>query len=65
MAFDGITLKAISSELQNLKFARLDKICEPNKNEILLGFYKDSINYLLNISIDPKTYRINLSSHPK
>ena len=65
MAFDGITLKAISSELQNLKFARLDKIYEPNKNEILLGFYKDSINYLLNISIDPKTYRISLSSHPK
>lgn len=65
MAFDGITLKAISSELQDLKFARLDKIYEPNKNEILLGFYKDSINYLLNISIDPKTYRISLSFHPK
>lgn len=65
MAFDGITLKAISSELQDLKFARLDKIYEPNKNEILLGFYKDSINYLLNISIDPKTYRISLSSHTK
>ena len=65
MAFDGIVTKAVASELQELKFARLDKIFEPNKNEILLGFYKDSLNYLLNISIDPKNYRIHLSTHPK
>ena len=65
MAFDGIVTKAVASELQELKFARLDKIYEPNKNEILLGFYKDSLNYLLNISIDPKNYRIHLSTHPK
>ena len=65
MAFDGIVTKAVASELQELKFARLDKIYEPNKNEILLGFYKDSLNYLLNISIDSKSYRIHLSTHPK
>ena len=65
MAFDGIVTKAVASELQELKFARLDKIYEPNKNEILLGFYKDSLNYLLNISIDSKNYRIHLSTHPK
>lgn len=65
MAFDGIVTKAVASELQELKFARLDKIFEPNKNEISLGFYKDSLNYLLNISIDPKNYRIHLSTHPK
>lgn len=65
MAFDGIVTKAVASELQELSFARLDKIYEPNKNEILLGFYKDSLNYLLNISINPKNYRINLSTHPK
>ena len=61
MAFDGIVTKAVASELQELKFARLDKIFEPNKNEILLGFYKDSRNYLLNISIDPKNYIVNLT----
>ena len=37
MAFDGIVTKAVASELQELKFARLDKIYEPNKNEIIPG----------------------------
>ena len=31
MAFDGIVTKAITSELQNLSGARIDKIFQPNK----------------------------------
>lgn len=65
MAFDGIVTKAIASELQNLAGARIDKIFQPNKNTILLGFYLDGTNYLLNICLDSSNYRIHLTTHPK
>ncbi len=65
MAFDGIVTKAIASELQNLSGARIDKIFQPNKNTILLGFYLDGNNYLLNICVDAVNYRIHLTTHPK
>ena len=65
MAFDGIVTKAIASELQQLSGARIDKIFQPNKNTILLGFYLDGSNYLLNICIDAQNYRINLTTHQK
>lgn len=65
MAFDGIVTKAIASELQELTGARIDKIFQPNKNNILLGFYLDGSNYLLNICTDAQNYRIHLTTHPK
>ena len=65
MAFDGIVTKAIASELQNLSGARIDKIFQPNKNTILLGFYLDGSNYLLNICTDSQNYRVHLTTHSK
>ena len=65
MAFDGIVTKAIASELQQLSGARIDKIFQPNKNNIILGFYLNGTNYALNICTDPKNYRIHLTTHPK
>ncbi len=65
MAFDGIVTKAIASELQQLSGARIDKVFQPSKNNVLLGFYLDGKNYLLNICTDIKNYRINLTTHPK
>lgn len=65
MAFDGIVTKAIASELNNLSGARIDKIFEPNKNNINIGMYLNGVNYALNISIDSGNYRINLTTHPK
>ena len=63
MAFDGIVTKAIASELQQLTGARIDKIFQPNKNNVILGFYLDGKNYALNINIDSQNYRINLTTH--
>lgn len=63
MAFDGIVTKAITSELQNLAGARIDKIFQPNKNTILLGCYLNGTNYLLNICVDFSNYRIHLTTH--
>ena len=65
MAFDGIVTKAISSELQQFSGARIDKIYQPNKNNIIIGFYFNFSNYALNICTDSQYYRINLTTHSK
>lgn len=40
MAFDGIVLKNIINELNNtILNGKINKIFEPNKNEIILGIY--------------------------
>ena len=64
MAFDGITLKAILSELYFLKGAKIDKIYQVNSNTITLGLYHNKLKYLLVLCIDPSNYRLHLSTHP-
>ena len=66
MAFDGIVTKAVVSELNTcLINGKINKIFEPNKNEILLGVYSSGKNYCLNVSIDSVNYRINLTTSSK
>lgn len=65
MAFDGIVTKAVTAELQQLCGARVDKIFQPNKNNIVIGFYINGINYALNICIDSNNYRLHLTTHSK
>ena len=65
MKFDGITTRLVCSELQKLCSARIDKVFQPNKNEIIIGLYKDGLNYSLNISIDASNYRLCLTTHSK
>ncbi len=65
MAFDGIVTKAICSELSQLCGARIDKVFQPNKNEIILGLYLDKKNYALDICIDAQNCRINLTTNSK
>ena len=65
MAFDGIVTKAITSELQQLSGGRIDKIYEPTKNDIILGFYLNGVNYALNICTNAQNYRLHLTTHAK
>ena len=65
MAFDGIVTKAITSELQQLIGSRMDKVYEPNKNDIILGFYLNGVNYALNICTNAQNYRLHLTTHTK
>lgn len=65
MAFDGIVTRAIASELQNLTGGRIDKIFQPNKDFIILGFYYNGNNYALNICTNSKNCRIHLTTHLK
>ena len=66
MAFDGIITKTISYELQKVLLdGKINKIFEPNKNEIILGIYSGGKNYALNICIDSNLYRLHLTTNLK
>ena len=66
MAFDGIITKAVITELkQNLISAKVNKVFEPTKNDIILGLYNNGINYALNLSINPENCRISLTTYSK
>ncbi|MBR2735573.1 MAG: NFACT family protein, partial [Clostridia bacterium] len=66
MAFDGIVTKAIVTELENnLIGAKVNKVLEPNKNEIILNLYNNRLNYALDINIHPENYKISLTTYSK
>ena len=66
MSFDGIVTKGIVSELNRaILGGKINKVFEPNKNEVLLGIYANSTNYLLDLVINPNTYRVNLTTNVK
>ena len=65
MAFDGVVTKSIVCELQCLLGGKINKVFEPNRNEVLFGIYCNCKNYLLNASIDSANYRVNLTTHSK
>lgn len=65
MAFDGIVAKSILKELNPLIGGKIDKIHEPDRNTILLGIYSQGKNYTLNICIDSRNCRINLTTHSR
>ena len=50
MAFDGITTKAVITELQNsLIGGKVNKVFNPTKNEILLSIYNILIKSIISI----------------
>lgn len=66
MAFDGLVTYTIVKELQNhIIDGKIDKIFEPNTNEILLGIYCNGKKYALNIAISSNNYRICLTTSAK
>lgn len=65
MAFDGITTKAVVTELQNtLIGGKINKIFQATKNEITLSIYNRA-NYILLLSANPDNCRIHLTKHTK
>jgi len=65
MAFDGIVAKSILKEFTPLIGGKIDKIHEPDRNTIILGIYSQGKNYSLNICIDARNCRINLTTHSR
>ena len=65
MAFDGLITKSIVSELNTyLTGGKINKVYQPNKNELILDIYNKK-KFMLNICIDSSNCRINLSKHLK
>ena len=65
MAFDGIVAKSIIKEFTPLIGGKIDKIYEPDRNTVILGIYSQGKNYNLNICIDARNCRINLTTHSR
>ena len=67
LAFDGIVTRGVVTELNRaLKDTKVNKVLQPNKNEIVLDLYsKDDGRYHLLISILPEACRLHLTTHLK
>ena len=63
MAFDGIVIKRICEELQNLIGYKVDKVLHPDKNTIILGLYKAGNNINILSCISSNSYRIHITNH--
>ena len=59
MAFDGLVLNAVVSELKNnLIGGKIQKIYQPSDHEILLSIYANSLQYALSLNISSNCYSI-------
>lgn len=66
MPFDGITVNSLVSELNNtILHGKVDKIYQPEKDELVLTIRKDRDNHKLLISASPSFPRFNLSYEKK
>lgn len=66
MGFNGFITRSVVIELKNaLINAKVNKIFEPNKNEIILGLYNNGNNYALDLCTNPEFCRICLTTHQK
>ncbi len=66
MAFDGLILRAVTQELNTcLINGKIQKIYEPNKNEILLEIYCNKTQYCLSINISSSLYSVYLTNFKK
>lgn len=66
MAYDGLVNYCVVKELkENIINGKIDKIYEPNYEEILLGIYCNGTKYALDLSTNSKYYRANLTTNAK
>lgn len=66
MPFDAIAVSAVVSELSDkIAGGRIEKIHQPEKDEIRLFVKNDKKNYILLLSADSQNPRIHLTEHAK
>ena len=66
MAFDGFITKAVISELKQIIIgAKINKVLQPTKNDIILNLYNNGSNYNLNLCTNPEFCRICLTTYSK
>ena len=66
MAFDGFILNAVVTELKDcLSNGRIQKIYQPNSNEIVLGIYVNNTQYALVLNVSSQFYSMHLTTSKK
>ena len=65
MALDAVAVKALVAELQCLVGGRVDKVHQPERDEIAIGVRTYDASYKLLISASPAHPRIHLSTYSK
>lgn len=66
MAYDGLVNYSIVHELKNkIINGKIDKIYEPNFDEIVLGIYSNGEKLALQLVVNPQFYRANLTTNIK
>lgn len=66
MAFDGFVLNAVVTELKRtLINGKVQKIYEPNSNEILLSIYANGLQYALSLNVSSNFYSAYLTTTKK
>ncbi|HWJ02249.1 MAG TPA: NFACT RNA binding domain-containing protein [Verrucomicrobiae bacterium] len=66
MALDGITLHLVCKELNGLLVGgRIDKIHQPEKEEVVLQVRNQGQNYRLALSAHPENARLHITREPK
>ncbi|MBQ3124499.1 MAG: NFACT family protein [Clostridia bacterium] len=65
MALDAVAVKALVTEMQCLVGGRVDKVHQPERDEIAVGVRTYDTSYKLLISASPAHPRIHLSAHSK
>ena len=66
MAYDGLVNYSIVKELNKTTInGKIDKIFEPNFDEIILGIYSNGTKYALDLVTNSRYYRANLTTNAK
>lgn len=66
MAYDGLLNYSIVKELDSkIINGKIDKIYQPNYEEIILGIYCQGVKYALNLNVNSQYYRANLTTNLK
>ncbi|MBR6728895.1 MAG: NFACT family protein [Clostridia bacterium] len=66
MALDGLVIRALAQELNTkLKDARLDKIYQPETDELLLAFHGPNGAYKITLSANSSIPRVAITEHNK
>ena len=66
MAFDGFTIAALVSEMDaKLTGGHIQKIAQPEADELLLSIKNNKTQYKLQISASPSLPLIHLTNSPK
>ena len=66
MAYDGLVNYSIVKELNKIIVnGKIDKVFEPNFDEIILGIYSSGTKYALDLVTNSRYYRANLTTNAK